>query len=619
MSNTNPRSSQLLLRAQRTNERGEILNIDLFLPQGSLLRLGREPRPQSVGGELDIDYGSDLVVPGDKLISNFHATVIWQSGVLRVRRAPRARNPIYRIDPDNPDMIRPGDDFELRLSERFRIGNTIFTALPDMREAERTISGEELDSQEYVDPAPRIEALGRLPALIRGTPDEERLLTELLEVLLGGIPRAELAAAVALQDDAVVVLSTRTRDGKPRNFQPSRRLVERALQGYENVRHIWQAFNGADLESGDSSGRPYDRPTRMVGTDWALCVPLRGSSREGLYVAGQLAGSADSSIQTLLDADLKFANLAGEIFVSLRQLRSLQRREGFLAQLLTPVVRHALAGQSFEELTTPKQIPVSVLFCDLRGSVKTVSDGGSNLLDTWGKVSQALDVMTEGIVSTDGVVGDFQGDAAMGFWGWPLPQEDQTERAARAALFIRKKFFTYSGRYGHPLSGFVCGLGIAQGEGVAGRLGSTDQMKIGVFGPSVNLAARLESATKSFGVPILIDAASIEALSKSYSLKWCRIRQLGPVRFQGVPEPIRIAELLPPEVDPGPNMREENRLLFEAALERFTQGDWLGFRNMTQNINNDGPVQFFLKYIERHSTPNLEPPSEWDGSVAVFK
>ena len=139
-----------------------------------------------------------------------------------------------------------------------------------------------------------------------------------------------------------------------------------------------------------------------------------------------------------LDGDTKFAKLAGDIFSGLRDLRMLQKRDAFFNQLLSPAVRAAVAGQSFEQVTAPREQTVTVLFCDLRGSVQAI--GRVETGRRWGKISQALDVMSEAIVEQDGVIGDFQGDAAMGFWGWPLPQDDQIERAARAALAIRKRF-----------------------------------------------------------------------------------------------------------------------------------------------------------------------------------
>src|SRR5207253_1782118 len=96
----------------------------------------------------------------------------------------------------------------------------------------------------------------------------------------------------------------------------------------------------------------------------------------------------------------------------------------------------------------PRQTEVTVLFCDLRGSCKIAEDAEQDLAATCDRVADALTVMTTNIIKMDGVVGDFQGDAAMGFWGWPLASEDQVEKACRAALGIYHDFLRESKRAG---------------------------------------------------------------------------------------------------------------------------------------------------------------------------
>ena len=103
----------------------------------------------------------------------------------------------------------------------------------------------------------------------------------------------------------------------------------------------------------------------------------------------------------------------------------------------------------------------------------------------------------------------------LGFWGWPLPQPDAAERAARTALAIRKQFEQVQGDPTHALANFRVGLGIASGWAVAGRIGTTDQVKITAFGPAVNLAARLESMTKQVNAPILTDEATASTLKQT--------------------------------------------------------------------------------------------------------
>ena len=66
--------------------------------------------------------------------------------------------------------------------------------------------------------------------------------------------------------------------------------------------------------------------------------------------------------------------------------------------------------------------------------------------------------------------------------------------ACRAALAIRQAFEQIRQQPEHPLSDFRMGIGIAHGRAVAGKIGTSDQVKVTVFGPVVNLASRLEAA-----------------------------------------------------------------------------------------------------------------------------
>src|SRR4029450_2116442 len=83
--------------------------------------------------------------------------------------------------------------------------------------------------------------------------------------------------------------------------------------------------------------------------------------------------------------------------------------------------------------------------------------------------------------------------------------------ACQAADTLRERFYQRSREKSGPLASFACGIGIAAGPVVAGMLGTPDQRRIGVFGPAVNLAARLESMTKQLGASILLDEHATEA------------------------------------------------------------------------------------------------------------
>lgn len=620
MTVTDTPAGQLLLRAQRRSETStEVISRDFVLTVGATFRLGRESRMAASIPNFNPEYGADLVFPDDNHISNNHARLTWDGQRLHVSKNPQAKNLIFVLDTSLPEVVRPESDFFASVYDRFRIGNTVFTLLPDTGPIERTVSGEELRQMGFVDPVPRIEALAALPEMIRLSPDEATLEEELLRVVLRGVPRADVAALVAIPPDAVDesagvrVKATQWRFREQAGFKPSRQLVYRSLRGFENVRYIWAENLNQSMA---------DAPTMGAGTDWAVCVRLLGSVHEGLYLAGRLTGDiamlSGQADAPQLNGDMKFIKLAGDIFAGLRELRQLQNRESFLAQILSPVLRNAVQGRSLEELTRPQELTTTVLFCDLRGFTSTVQRGEQDLLGTWDTLSEALDEMTRAIVAQDGVIGDFQGDAAMGFWGWPLPQADQIDRAAKAALEIRRRFSACAKVPSHPLAGLACGVGLAHGPAVAGKLGTFDQIKIGVFGPVVNRAARLEAATKSLKVPILIDEDVAKALVQGRS--WCRIRRLARVIPKGLTEPVLIAELLPPELDRnGPNMTESNRQLYEAALTKFLNKDWAGFRTMVRSLPNDGPVEFINRFIDQPEHTGGKPLPDWNGGIPVEK
>lgn len=543
----------------------------------------------------------------DSLVSSVHAFLTWRDGKLHVRRRAEARNPIIFNGEER-------DEFTLVPGEQFVIGDTTFlvqeTAPDEPRSfSELTCSTRELRQVEFVDPGERISVLVDLPAVIRHSPSEEELGQRVVEVLLRGIPRAEAAAVVWLNPDApagqpsVEVHHARSRMIGTKPLQPSDRLVADAVsRRLQSVMHIW------------SPGALDESFTQDPSFDWALCVPLTNDSSSGwgLYVAGRLLSKnlgEDLTVDhNLLKSDLKFAELVAEIYAALRQVLDLQGRQRLLSRFLSPQVLVALPpGKDMDEVLKPRQAEVTVLFCDLRGSCRIAEQGRTDLMALWDRVSEALDVMASSIIEQDGVVGDFQGDAAMGFWGWPLASSDAVEKAARAALNIRRRFFKEAQKPGRALAGFGCGIGIATGPAVAGRLGTLDQFKVDVFGPTVNLAARLETMTKLLRVPIVVDEVSAQRLPPAGA--WTRCRRLARLRPYGMTDTVlTVSELLAPPGDPAA-MKENDRKNYEAALEAFQDGRWPDAAALLQRLpTGDGPTQFLKAYMDRQR----KPPREWD-------
>jgi len=349
-------------------------------------------------------------------------------------------------------------------------------------------------------------------------------------------------------------------------------------------------------------------------------VPGKACAGWALYITGNFSsafGPAAPEAELLRD-DVKFAELMATTLGGLRESQHLAARQASLSQFFSPSVLDAIGDQDPDAVLAPREADVTVLFCDLRGFSRESERSAGDLFGLLARVSQALGVMTHYILEEGGVIGDFHGDAAMGFWGWPLAQPDAHQRACRAALAIRAAFADASNCDSpHPttaISDFRVGIGIASGRAVAGKIGSQHQVKVTVFGPVVNLAARLETMTRQTGASILLDPATAEAIRVSMRCDVCRVRRLAMVRPVGFSSSVEICELLPPAAE-CPGLTDENLAAYEAALSAFISGDWdRALVQLSQLPEDDQAASFLEQFIGKHGG---QTPMNWDGAIPL--
>jgi adenylate cyclase len=540
---------------------------------------------------------------------------------LRVTQLSAATNPIYFRGKQSPRFsVRPG--------EHFVIGETTFTLVnqrvsvtADVPEPfqQQSFSPQFLRQVAFRDPDYRIEVLSRLPEVLTGTNDDQELFVRLVTMILAGAPRADAAAIVAMhgtpdglgeQAPWVEVLHWDQRLAIGGDFQPSQGLIQESFRQRQSVLHIWRGGQ-----------RPaQQRFTESENVDWAFCTPVpnRAGGDWGLYVAGrfgaELPGRPGSSDPIDPREDVKFAELVAAIVGSLRRMRSLERQHATLSQFLSPVVLDTLALEDPDLVLAPRETMVSVLFCDLRGFSLRAEQSAHDLMGLLERVSKALGVMTLHIRQQGGVVGDFHGDAAMGFWGWPVAQDDAVDRTCRAALAINAQFEAVAQQADSPLAGFRAGIGIATGRAVAGKIGTVDQVKVTVYGPVVNLASRLEGMTKVLRAPILIDENTARAVRSQVPWEVARIRRVAVVKPYGLDKPLEVSEVLPPQAD-YPELSDEHLGYYETALDHFLAGRWWKAFELLHRIPASDRVKDFLTvFIAQH---NRTPPADWDGVVPL--
>ena len=558
------------------------------------------------------DPQSSLSVQWDPQVSRQHVHVDVHPDHLRLTRVDTARNPLFFAG-ESVGTCR------VEIGQHFVVGSTSFHVTQPETEVgmvaapfeEVAFKRAELRKIRYQDPENRIEVLTHLPEVISGARDDNELYSRLANLLLKGVVHAEAVAIVTTSGtEEVQMLHWDRRHETAGPFRPSRRLVTEAIERRQSsVLHIWEP----------DSPQPADK-TLMQEFDWAYCTPVPGLAQEpaGLYVAGRMGKTfvpgTTLSDALQLEADVKFTELVAEIISSVIRARRLERQKAGLRQFFAPPILAALGDELDTTLLEPSECDVTVMFCDLRGFSQRLENEAGDLIGLLERVSRALGVMTQHILENGGVTGDFQGDATLGFWGWPFPSPDAAVHACRAALGIRAAFAKAAATKNHPLADFAMGIGIAHGRAVAGKIGTAEQVKVTVFGPVVNLASRLESMTKQLRVPILLDEGAASMVRARLNPSEGRLRRLAQILPYGMETPVTVSELLPPAND-FPELTDTHLASYEAGVEGFIAGNWdEAYRHLHSMPASDRAQDFLMQQIVLN---NRTAPRNWDGIVRL--
>lgn len=300
------------------------------------------------------------------------------------------------------------------------------------------------------------------------------------------------------------------------------------------------------------------------------------------------------------------------VFLAYYVLNS-QRKTRFLHRAFSSYVAPALVERL---LNNPEQLSVAgerkeitVLFADLRGftalAERLAPEALAQLLNRY------LGVMTDIIMAEQGTLDKYIGDAVMAIFNAPLTIDRHPQRAARTALRmlveLEKLNSGFETEHGVRLG---LGIGLCTDEAIVGNLGSNRRFDYTAIGDGVNTAARLETATKQYGVDILLSAATRERLGEDFVC-----RRVDRVRVVGKKRATEIYQLLG---ERGKDVGERYTHLideFEAALEVYFRGEFDAARRRFQVLADaypeDGPSRVFLRRSKRYL---LSPPAAgWVG------
>ena len=183
-----------------------------------------------------------------------------------------------------------------------------------------------------------------------------------------------------------------------------------------------------------------------------------------------------------------------------------QIRNAF-SHYLSPDLVRKLADQPGELRLGGESRQMSILFSDVRDFTSISEKLDAAALTQF--MNNYLTPMTEAILNQGGTVDKYIGDAIMAFWNAPLVDDEHGLHACRAALGmiegLKQVNLDLAGaeEFG-DLEDIRIGIGINTGQCSVGNFGSEQRFDYSVLGDDVNLAARLEGQSKTYGVDILI-------------------------------------------------------------------------------------------------------------------
>jgi adenylate cyclase len=251
---------------------------------------------------------------------------------------------------------------------------------------------------------------------------------------------------------------------------------------------------------------------------------------------------------------------------------------------------------------------LTVMFIDVAGFTGLSERLGDRVVPL---LSRYLDAVSEVVVANGGTIDKFIGDAVMAFWGAPTPQQDHAVRCCRAALACGEalKAGGIDDDQGNPLQ---IRIGINSGRMLVGNIGSELRLNYTVIGDAVNVASRLEGASKQYGTKILIGAETERLICDAFTT-----REIDNIAVYGRTEGLAVYELIG-----AAEVKDENKdwiKSYEEGLSRYRQRDFSGaiiqFTAVLDVRPNDRPASLLLDRSRRLQQSGVD--EDWSPVAAL--
>ena len=235
-------------------------------------------------------------------------------------------------------------------------------------------------------------------------------------------------------------------------------------------------------------------------------------------------------------------------------------------------------------------------------------------------MNEYLTVMSQVILDNEGTLDKYIGDAIVAFYGAPAPVENHEKKSCTTALLMEdaledlRQKWQRENDWPDIVYSMQHRIGLNCGKMVTGNMGSEMRMNYTMMGDTVNLAARLESSAKQYGVYNFVGENIYEETKDEFIFRF-----LDFVQVKGKNIPVKVYELVSAK-DNADNHTVNLIKVFEEGLDHYYQQQW--DKALAHFKKAEGMEDHFTSrnttpsavFIERCTMFKDNPPGkDWDG------
>lgn len=360
-----------------------------------------------------------------------------------------------------------------------------------------------------------------------------------------------------------------------------------------------------DRMIGQSAGQLFVGPNAWIADSLAK-TEATGETALAMDAELERADGAKASINLtsmpLIDAT---ESQIGSMLV-LEDITEEKRVRSTMSRYMSKEVADQLLSEGDLQLGGKEQ-KVTVMFSDVRRFTTIAEALGPR--QTVSLLNEYFTEMVDVIFLHGGILDKYMGDGIMALFGAPLVGPNDADNAVAAADDMMARLAELNvRRVATGQEALEIGIGFSTGPTVVGNIGSQRRLEYTVIGDTVNLASRLEGATKQYGAKIMLSEMTVRELKRPAT-----IRELDLLRVRGKDRPLAAYESLGYRAhEPALTALLE---LYAAGLAAYRAQDFKSagraFKGALELYPDDRPSQV---YLERCQLLARKPPGEgWDG------